>query len=615
MGRMRIVRATLHVAVLLGLTVTTTAGAADVKRVLTLHSSGPDFGDAYAKDLRAELDRELPGRIQFYESWLVAARSPATDAPLVNYLRASFADQPPDLIIAIGAPAASFVRQDLRPLYPSTPALLTQMDQRRIAPWSLTPNDASVPLAISLPIVAENILRVLPQTTHIAVVIGNSPLERYWMGQIRESWQPFKDRVSLIFLSEPSFDGVLKRVATLPRDSAIFVALLTPEMPGIPRDEQATIAKLHQAANAPMFSYMDAYLGSGIVGGPMISGQELTHTAATVAVRLLRGERGQDLRLAPIGLGNPQFDWRELRRWQIDVAQLPPGSVIRFRQPSVWERFHQQILSAIALILFQATLIAALLHERRRRRLAEIQAHQRITELAHMNRQAAVGELSASLAHELSQPLTAIQSNAEAARLILGSARPDLAELGEILDDIERDQERAGEVIRRLRQLLAKTPLKIEIVDLNQLIREVLAFVSAQALAHRVTLHPSLSARPLPVSGDRTQLQQIVLNLVMNGIEAVAGREGERRITVRSALTEDRCAIVGVADSGPGILVSPLQLIFEPSFSTKKAGLGMGLAISRTIIERHGGRIWVENQESGGAIVRFSVPLVAREAA
>lgn len=589
--------------------------AEGLKRVLTLHSSGPNFGDAYAKDLRAELDRELPGRVQFYESWLVGAHSPETDAPLVNYLSASFADHPPDLIIAIGAPAANFAREYLRPRYPATPVLLTQMDQRRIAAASLTANDAAVPLSINLPLVAENILHVLPRTTHIAVVIGNSPLERYWMEQISKSLQPFKDRVSLTFLNEKSFDGVLRRVAALPPGSAIFLALLSAEMPGIPKDEEAAIAELHEVANAPMFSYMDAYLGDGIVGGPMISGQELTHRAASVAARLLGGERAQDFRLTPIGLGKPQFDWRELQRWSINRSDLPPGSTIRFRQPSVWERFHEQILSALGLILLQAVLIAALLHERRRRRLAEIQIHQRITELAHMNRHAAVGELSASLAHELSQPLTAIQSNAEAGRLILSSAAPDLAELGEILNDIERDEERAGEVIRSLRRLLAKTPLRIEIIDLNDVVREVLAFVAAQALACRVTLNAALTARALPVSGDRTQLQQIVLNLVMNGIEALADRDGERRITVRSSLTEQNCAVVAVADSGPGILVSPLQIIFEPSFTTKKAGLGMGLTISRTIIERHGGRIWAENQERGGAIVRFSVPLAARQAA
>jgi signal transduction histidine kinase len=298
------------------------------------------------------------------------------------------------------------------------------------------------------------------------VVIGNSPIEKFWVGQIRDSLEPFKHRVSLTFLNGLPFSDVLKRAATLPAGSAILYILLSPDVEGIPQDEDTALAALHAVASAPIFSYSDAYLGKGIVGGPLISGEEQGRETVTVAARLLSGEPASNIRMPPISLGKPEFDWRELKRWNIRESDLPPGSTILFREPSAWERYRWQIASIAVVLVLEAALIVALLHERRRRRIAEMSAHQHMAELAHMNRRSAVGELSASIAHELAQPLSAILRNSEAAQSMLHTASPDLSELTEIVTDIERDDRRASEVIKRLRSLLAKTPSETQEVDL-----------------------------------------------------------------------------------------------------------------------------------------------------
>jgi signal transduction histidine kinase len=596
----------------------TVAAAPPPKRILILHSFGPQFGDYWVKPVREELDRQLPGRIDVYESWLVSARFATTDEDpaYARYLQSLFVDHPLDLIITFGAPAANFVQKHRQSLFPSVPALFGDVEARRLPPSGFTGNDAAVAIAVSFPAIVENILKVRPQTTHLAVVIGNSPIEKFWVGELQRSMQPFAKRLDLIWLNEMRFDDVLQRVATLPPGSAIFYLVLSAEVPGIPPDEDRALAKLHGAANAPMFSYTDLYLGKGIVGGPLVSSEEEARQTVSLAVRMLEGERASDLRIAPISLGAPQFDVRELRRWNISETLLPPGSAIRFREPSAWERYRLQIAAIGLLLLLESALIATLLYERRRRRQAEIEAHHRVAELAHLNRRATVGELSGAIAHELNQPLGAILRNTEAAEMMLQARSPDIAELSAILTDIKHDDERAGEVIRRLRRLLGKAPcLEPQEIDLNEVLGEVFALLSAQASRRGITLSTSLAAPAPRISGDRIQLQQVVLNLVMNSMDAIDGAGSHNRTIIgRTTILDGALAQVAIEDSGPGIATDKGEQIFEPFFTTKAAGMGMGLSIARTIINSHGGSIWAENQAGGGAVFRFTLPLLSSKA-
>jgi signal transduction histidine kinase len=609
--------ARLIAALLLSLATAIPAHAEPPKRVLLLHSWGPEFGDLYAKDMRVQLGRQLPGRLELYEEWLVSARfaDRQQDAAFASYLNTLFAGHPLDLIITLGAPAANFVQRYHRSLFRSTPELLTDVEERRASSPSLTSNETVVAISVSFPALVENILRVQPQTSTLAVVIGNSPIERFWVEQIRDSLESFRNRLTVTFLNDLPFTEVLKRAATLPAGSAILYILLSPDVPGMPQDEDTALAQLHAAANAPMFSYTDAYLGKGIVGGPLISGEEQGRDTVSVAARLLSGEPASDIRTPPISLGRPEFDWRELRRWNIRESALPPGSRILYRQPSAWERYRWLLLSVAAVLVLETALIVMLLHERQRRRQAEMSAHRHIAELARMNRRATVGELSASIAHELAQPLSAILRNTEAAEMILhGGSRSDFRELEDIMNDIARDQRRASEVIRRLRSLLANTPSETRAVDVNEVVEEVFQFLSPQAAAHHVTLATSLAPRTLIVSGDRIQLQQVVLNLVINSIEALGSAPGgERRITGRTSLIDESAAEVSIEDSGPGIPAEKVDQIFEPFFTTKDAGMGMGLSIARTIVASHRGRIWAANRREGGAVLRFTMPLAKTE--
>ena len=275
----------------------------------------------------------------------------------------------------------------------------------------------------------------------------------------------------------------------------------------------------------------------------------------------------------------------------------------------MWERYWWQIALITTVILLQAGLISALLREHRRRQFAEVQSRQRTAELARVIRFSTAGELTASIAHEINQPLGSILINAETAQSILKSPSPDIAELNEIVGDIVRDDRRASEVIRRMKSLLKKAPFELKSLDLNDVARETVEFLSSLAVARKVELTSVITPNALPILGDRIQLQQVILNLVVNGMDAMKDKSSENRIiSIRTSRVE-KFAQLSVSDRGPGIPEDKLKEVFEPFFTSKAEGMGMGLSIARTIIEAHHGLISAKNRDHGGATFRIKLPI------
>jgi signal transduction histidine kinase len=272
-----------------------------------------------------------------------------------------------------------------------------------------------------------------------------------------------------------------------------------------------------------------------------------------------------------------------------------------------------QIVSALALALVLLALIFAFLVERRRRRLAERTSRYFLTEVARLNRYTKLNAMSGAITHELRQPLGAILSNADAAELYLGKNPPDVALTREILGDIRRDDQRAVSIIENLRESLAGREGTVQELDLNQLVLDTQALLAAQARAKAVVLNTALDQQGLPVRANPIQLQQVVLILAMNAVDAVLAREpGKRQILMQTGKFSDAEVGVSIFDSGSGIPQDRLETVFEAFYTTKEKGIGLGLAIARQIVESCGGRIWAENRGEGGAVLRFTVPLATR---
>ena len=244
------------------------------------------------------------------------------------------------------------------------------------------------------------------------------------------------------------------------------------------------------------------------------------------------------------------------------------------------------------------------------RKQGELETQRLRQELTHIGRVSAMGELSASLAHELNQPLTAILSNAQAGQDLLARDVINLEAVREILSDIVADDKRAAAVIRRLRTLLKKGDLEFVPLDVNEIVSEVAWLVKNDALIRNVSMSLDLASDLPGVLGDRVQLQQVVLNLVLNGLEALRPPwAGARTLVIRTARGGATTVTVAVQDSGTGIDEKDTDRIFQPLYTTKAEGLGMGLAISRTIVDAHGGRLVAANNEHGGATVHFTLPI------
>jgi two-component system sensor kinase FixL len=244
------------------------------------------------------------------------------------------------------------------------------------------------------------------------------------------------------------------------------------------------------------------------------------------------------------------------------------------------------------------------------RKQSELEAQGLRNDLAHAGRVATIGELTASLAHELNQPLTAILSNAQAGQRVLETAPVDLEEVGEILKDIVEDDKRAGEVIRRLRSLLRKGDPEMRALDLNEALDEVARLVSGDAVVRGVSIRLELADGLPPVLGDRVQLQQVALNLVINGMDAMRESDTRDRVLVlQTARAGAKTVRVEVRDSGTGISEGDMGKIFKTFYTTKPDGMGMGLAITRSIVDVHGGRLEAHNNPDGGATFSFTLPI------
>lgn len=237
---------------------------------------------------------------------------------------------------------------------------------------------------------------------------------------------------------------------------------------------------------------------------------------------------------------------------------------------------------------------------------------ERQTELAHVTRVMTLGELTASVAHEVNQPLAAIVTNANACLRWLGGAQPNFVEARHAVERIIKDSYRASDVISHVRSLVKKAPPRNDLVDLNEVILEVLALAHTEARRNRVALKHELAKNLPRVLGDRVQLQQVILNLIMNGMEAISKTgQGKRELLISSSKDEVNNVIVAVRDSGEGLDPANLERVFDAFFTTKPDGMGMGLAISRTIIESHGGRLWATSNSPAGAVFQFTLPVAS----
>jgi PAS domain S-box-containing protein len=823
-----------------------------------------NFENSYRSTLKDSGDSEF----QFYVECMDLTRFPTERyrEELLELYRVKYSDMKLDLILAVQFPSAQFAAEYLNEAFCNTPVLLCNLDARLIGDQTLMPNATVVTGKLDFAGTMALALRIHPDVRKVFVVSGASKYDQSFLGLAMEELRSFESRVELSYLSGLPMNELIHRVSNLPEHSLILYIGIFRDGTGKAFKSPEALAVISRQANAPIYSISETYIGSGIVGGNLISQSALGVRSAQVALCLLAGKKPNDSN-HPAETGNRYiFDARQLKRWGISEAALPPGSTLIYKQFSVWESYRWTILGVLAFVLLQTLLIAGLivnLGKRRRaelklgesrsllsalvdsasdmiwsvdsedfglltfnrglyeyvlsqagirievgmrpedlfadeefvqkwhmfyrraldegsfttdylvyrgiqtlrlklnrlerdgilfgvsvfgqditerkraeealvasearyravadhayaweywlapdgslnyvspscerisgysphefidspslcyeiilpedraiwdwheayarhecesreiqfriitrdgeirwidhscrpvtdpnghfqgirasnrdvteRKMAEAKALQHRDELSHVTRVAALGELTSSLAHELNQPLAAILNYTNAAQRFLAGAEPNLSKVGEALQGIIRDEKRAAEVIRTIRDLLRKQKPHYSALDINDVVSETLCLFRDELMLQGVSVMTELAPGLPGVRADKIQLQQVLINLTLNAVDAMSPvMLDSPRLVFMTEVWDDEGVKVSVRDFGPGLDEDLKERLFEPFYTTKPEGFGMGLAICHNIIDAHGGAIWAENNPDGGATFHFTLQAAAR---
>jgi signal transduction histidine kinase len=576
-----------------------------IRQVLLLQSldRGNLIVDRFTGNLRIDLDRRAERPVNVVQ--VVVGPTGfvgASEQAIVEFIRSAYVDRPkPDLIVTVAGPAAVFARKYRRQLFPDSPLLFTAVDQRYLQSTPLDGNEAAVAVDNDFPGLIEDILQVLPDTSQVFMVMGSGQIGHFWHQELSQQFMRFRDRLTFIWSDEMTIPEILRRCSSLPEHSAIVYVTFGTDAAGAAYADEQVFADLHTAANAPLFAKHDVFLGSGVIGGRLLSIDDLGRHAADVALRLLNGASPNSIRLPLQRSGQPTFDGRELQRWSIPESRLPSGSVVRYRSSSVWREYRGTILITAGALVIQALLIIGLLLERRARHRAEIDSRRSLALAADAGRRETMSALTHSILHELIQPLTSMMHNTQALEMMIIAKRATPDTIGEVLSDIQSEGVRATQIIERYRTMLRSRQLQRKPIDLHAVVKESLAVVAPDVAARQIAVNLNLCSKPCVISGDQVLMQQVFLNLVINAMDAMAEMPPAlRQVTITSEVMGADAA-VSVRDMGPGLPADIIGTLFTPFVTTKSHGLGIGLTIARSIVDAHGGTIQARNNPEGGA--------------
>ena len=628
-GSIAAIAAAIMVALCIAPTVAAAAGrddGAEAKRVVFLNATDPYLPAFIAIDgaLRKAINTGAVEPVELYTEALDMYRFPRSkiESELVTLLRKKYDGLKVDVVIAGAEIALEFVQRNLDQIWPGAMVVFVSVPANTLRNLDLNQRTIGVPVTYEQGKTLDLALKLLPATQRIAVVAGAGEADSRALEIARPALERYAERLEIDYLVGLTIAETIEAVQALPAHSLVLYLIVFRDGAGKPQVSRNVLRQIAAVSPVPVFGAFETYLGSGIVAGSITSYGEQGRLAGELVLRLLHGEDPATLAAQPLLAPGCIADWQQLKRWGIDPQLLPADCELRFRDVTVWDQYRWQITFTLAAFLIQALLIVALLLNRRKLGHAQqalLDEHGWRTEaetitaslrdrLGRFSKESSLGTMATSIAHEINQPLIAIQNYAQALKRRFQAHAATEPKLIELVGKIEGQAERAGAIVQRIRSLVSQNEPELRPVMLSPLLQEVIHLMEpeCQVKGCRIDFEPAIDSSR--VFADALQIQLVLVNLLHNAMDSVHGnQESEKPIVVDVRVLDDNMLQVSVTDGGGGVSADMNEEIFEPHYSGKSTGMGMGLAICRDIISAHGGLIWCEPNPGGGAIFRFTL--------
>ena len=454
---------------------------------------------------------------------------------------------------------------------------------------------------------------LFPDYSSLCIISGASETDMFFNNLTMNAAHEYEKKKKVINLVNLSVSEIIKEVASLPSKSIVFIPTFLMDAQNLRYNTPEIIRIITKNTSAPIFVLFDTPFNDGAFGGYVTSEAATGIECGRAIIKILEGKEPSTIYVSPEVMNKYIFDWHELKRRGLEDSKLIPANSIIFNKEYDFIDTNKWILSGgLLFIILQTLLIVNLVRLNNKQKFTTIkllETENRYRELVNEDRILRLGGLTASLSHELNQPLTAIRNSAQAGLRLMRSGKNDPKIMDEILENIVEDDGRAADVLSSIRQLMKLEKREKLKVDINQLIKQVVDIFRGESIKQNINLKLILTEKPVYVVGDSIQIQQVLLNFIFNAAHALEEKNSGKKTIEIIEQIENENVTVSVRDNGKGIDQSIINDLFKPFVTTRENGFGIGLAISKTIIDEHEGKVWAENNPDGGATFSFQLNL------